>query len=298
MKCPYCGSSDLIFFPERGELICKFCGTVVQERIIDYGPEWRAFTPEQRERKSRVGAPPTPTIHDLGLTTTIDWRNKDYSGRILSGMSAIRAKRLRIIHRKIRIRASEKRTVQILSKVNRLINKMGLPQKVQEETCIILRKLMEVKLLRGRIIDNYIAAAIYLACRFQKIPRTLDEIAKYVGVPRKDVALSYRKLLQLLGKSPPPAKPVDYIPRLISKLKLPPYVQTKAAEILNYMVRNGLSSGKGPLGIAAASVYLASVFLDEKRTQREVADAANVTEVTVRNRYKEFIDNFCIIVKL
>ncbi len=279
--------------------MCKFCGTVIQERTVDYGPEWRAFTPEQRERKSRVGAPPTPTIHDLGLTTTIDWKNRDYSGKSLSGMSAIRAKKLRILQRKFRIRsASEKRMVQILSKVNRVINKMRLPQKVQEEACIILRKLMETKLLRGKVIDNYIAAAIYLACRFQKVPRTLDETAKYVGVPRKDVALSYRKLLQLLGKSPPPAKPVDYVPRLVSKLKLPPHIQTKAAEILNYMVKNGLSSGKGPLGIAAASVYLASVFLDEKRTQKEVADAANVTEVTVRNRYKEFVDNFCIVVRL
>jgi len=49
------------------------------------------------------------------------------------------------------------------------------------------------------------------------------------------------------------------------------------------------TSGRGPTGIAAAALYVASLIHGEKRTQREVADVAGVTEVTIRNRYKELI---------
>jgi transcription initiation factor TFIIB len=48
-----------------------------------------------------------------------------------------------------------------------------------------------------------------------------------------------------------------------------------------------LTSGRGPAGIAAAATYIASLLTDERRTQGEIAKGAHVTEVTIRNRYKE-----------
>ncbi len=290
-RCPVCGSSNLIYFPERGEIVCAECGVVVEDKMIDKRPEWRAFTHEQLLRRKRTGPPGTFSIHDKGLTTTIDSSNRDYQGRRLSFREKIRVKRLIICQKRMRAASTEeKKLIEILSRLNHLTSTFQLPATVNETAAIILRKAIKARMIRGKIYDDYIAAAIYLACRKLKISRTLDEIAKTINVPRKKVAQQYRKLVTLLRKKPPPSNPVNYVPKLLNMLNLPAYVQTKAAEILSLARERGITSGKGPIGLAAAAIYIASVLMDEKRTQREVADAAGITEVTVRNRYKELID--------
>jgi len=267
--------------------------------MIDKRPEWRAFTHEQLLKRKRTGPPGTYSIHDKGLTTTIDSSSRDYQGRRLSLREKIRMKRLIICQKRMRAaNAEEKKLIEILSRLNHLTSTLQLPATVNETAAIILRKAVKAKMIRGRIYDDYIAAAIYLACRELKISRTLDEIAKSANVPRKRLAQQYRKLITLLRKRPPPSNPISYIPKLLNVLNLPAYVQTKAAEILSLARERGITSGKGPMGLAAAAIYIASVLMDEKKTQREVADAAGITEVTVRNRYKELIDALDFEVKI
>ena len=91
-----------------------------------------------------------------------------------------------------------------------------------------------------------------------------------------------------------PTTPIDYVPRFGSELKLSGETQSKAIEIIKMAMDKELTSGRGPTGVAAASIYIASVLLGERRTQKEVGDVAGVTEVTIRNRYKEIADKLDI----
>jgi transcription initiation factor TFIIB len=91
-----------------------------------------------------------------------------------------------------------------------------------------------------------------------------------------------------------PTSPQDYISRFCSELKLSGDVQAKAIEILKDAADKELTSGRGPTGVAAASIYISSILCGERRTQREVADVAGVTEVTIRNRYKELAERLDI----
>ena len=58
-------------------------------------------------------------------------------------------------------------------------------------------------------------------------------------------------------------------------------------EILRQAGERELTSGRGPTGVAAAAIYISSILGGERRTQREVAEVAGVTEVTIRNRYRD-----------
>ena len=142
-------------------------------------------------------------------------------------------------------------------------------------------------LVRGRSIESVVSGALYAACRRHEVPRTLDELSEASGIDKKEVGRTYRFVTRELGIRILPSNPVDYIPRFASALKLPPETQSKAVEILEMAENSELTSGRGPTGIAAASLYVAALMNNEKRTQREVADIAGVTEVTIRNRYKE-----------
>ena len=295
IKCPECGSTHLSRDHSRAELVCKNCGLVIDEDLIDYGPEWRAFDSDQREKRARTGAPMTYTIHDKGLSTMIGWKNRDSYGKSIPTRNRAQLYRLRKWQRRIRIsNSTERNLATALSALDRMASGMGLPRTVRETAAMIYRKAVLKKLIRGRSIEGVSAAALYAACRQCNVPRTLDEISNASSMSRKDIGRTYRYITRELGLKLMPTSPQDYISRFCSELKLSADVQAKTLDILQEVTRQELTSGRGPTGIAAASLYIASVLCGERRTQREVAETAGVTEVTIRNRYKELAEKLDI----
>ncbi|MEE9268607.1 MAG: transcription initiation factor IIB [Thermoplasmata archaeon] len=296
---PECGSANLAYDETRGELVCQECGLVIDEGIIDQGPEWRAFDMEQGEKRARTGAPMTYTIHDKGLSTTIGWKNKDSYGRTIPTKNRAQLYRLRKWQRRIRVsNATERNLAYALSELDRMASGMGLPRNVRETAAVIYRKAVNKNLIRGRSIEGVVAASLYAACRQNGVPRTLDEIANASHVTRKEIGRTYRFMTRELKLRLMPTRPQDYVSRFCSELKLSGAVQSRAMDILKDATDKELTSGRGPTGVAAAAIYVASILGNERRTQREVADVAGVTEVTIRNRYKELTDKLGIDVVL
>ena len=297
--CPECGGVRLVRDYDRAELVCATCGYVIHDKIMDMGPEWRAFDQEQRERRGRAGAPMTFTIHDKGLSTMIDWRDRDSYGKGLTPKRRAQIYRLRKWQRRIRVSdAMERNLAFALSELDRMASHLGLPKSVREAAAVIYRRAVEERLIRGRSIESVAAAALYASCRECKVPRTLDEIADVSRVSKKEIGRSYRFIARELLIHLRPTSPIDYVSRFASELELSGEVQTKAIELLNKAMKMGLTSGRGPTGVAAAAIYIASVLCGERRTQRDVADVARVTEVTVRNRYKELCEKLGLDVEL
>lgn len=295
VECPECGSRNLVQDYERAELVCNECGLVVDSEFIDQGPEWRAFDHDQRMKRSRVGAPMTYTIHDKGLSTMIDWRNRDSYGKSISSKSRAQLYRLRKWQRRIRVsNATERNLAFALSELDRMSSALGLSRNVRETAAVVYRKAVDMNLIRGRSIEGVAAAALYAACRQCSVPRTLDEIAEVSRVSRKEIGRTYRFISRELGLKLMPTSPIDYVPRFCSGLNLQGEVQSKGVEILRQAAEKELTSGRGPTGVAAAAIYIASILCGDRRTQREVAEVAGVTEVTIRNRYKELAEELDI----
>ena len=287
-RCPACGSKHLLKDYSRGELVCNSCGLVIDEDLIDHSPEWRAFDSDQREKKARTGAPMTYTIHDKGLSTMIGWKNRDSYGKSIPTRNRAQLYRLRKWQTRTRISDNTERSLaQALSTLDRLSSSLGLPRTVRETAAMIYRKAARRKLARGRSIESITAAALYAACRQCHVPRTLDEISNVAHMSRKEIGRNYRYVSRKLDLKLLPTSPQDYVSRFCSELKLSADVKVKTLEILKKAANKELTSGRGPTGLAAAALYIATVLCDERRTQREVADVAGVTEVTIRNRYKE-----------
>lgn len=288
MKCPKCGSTHLTKDYSRAELVCEKCGLVIDAEMMDHGPEWRAFDSEQREKKSRTGSPMTYTIHDKGLSTTIGWQNRDAYGKSIPTRNRAQLYRLRKWQTRTRISDGTERNLALaLSALDRMSSALSLPRNVRETAAMIYRKAVKQKLIRGRSIEGVTAAVLYAACRQCNVPRTLEEISSVARMKKKEIGRNYRNISRKLELKLLPTTPQDYISRFCSQLKLSNDVQVKTIEILKHAARKELTSGRGPTGMAAAALYIASVLCGERRTQREVAEIAGVTEVTIRNRYKE-----------
>jgi len=290
-ECPECGSDKLIQTDDGNEIICEDCSIILEESQIDLGPEWRAFNHSERQNKSRVGAPTTQTMHDKGLTTAIDWKNKDAYGRSLTSEKRSQMHRLRKWQARIRTKDAGERNLQFaLSEIDRMASALGVPRSVREVASVIYRRALKQDLIRGRSIEGVATGCLYAACRKEGIPRSLEEIADVSRVERKEIGRTYRYVARELSLGMEPVDPKKYVPRFCSELELSEEVQAKAYEIIDKTTEKGLLSGKSPTGYAAAAIYAASLLCNEKRTQREVANVAQVTEVTIRNRYQEQIE--------
>ncbi|CAI50502.2 transcription initiation factor TFB [Natronomonas pharaonis DSM 2160] len=274
-----------------GELIHEPTGLVLEDEHIDRGPEWRAFTHSERQSKSRVGAPTTQTMHDKGLTTQIDWKDKDAYGQSISSDKRSQMNRLRKWQERIRTKDAGERNLQFaLSEIDRMASALGVPRSVREVASVTYRRALDEDLIRGRSIEGAATATLYAACRQESIPRSLDEVAEVARVEQKEIGRTYRYLSQELGLEIKPADPKEYVPRFCSELALSEAVEQKTREIIDVTAEEGMLSGKSPTGYAAAAIYAASLLCNEKKTQREVAEVAQVTEVTIRNRYQEQIE--------
>lgn len=287
-KCPDCGSKSLKRDNERGEVVCRQCGLVVEEDMVQEGPEWRAFDSEQRASRARTGAPLKYMSPNKGLVTEIDQYNRDVRGGKIAPSQQAQLYRMRKWHKRASISNSIERNLAIaLTELNRVASHLGLPESIRESGALLYRKCVEKGLIRGRQIESVVSAVLYAICRQYGIPRTLDEISSVAEISKKEIGRTYRLVTQELNLKIPLTNPRFYISRFITELKLSGETQEKAVELLDQAVAKGLISGRGPMGVAAAAVYIASVMTGERRTQKEVADVAGVTEVTIRNRYRE-----------
>jgi len=272
----------------KAEIYCGDCGSVIEANMVDFGPEWRAFDADQRAKRQRTGAPIKYTKPNKGLVTEIDRYNRDIRGTKISPLCQAQMYRLRKWHKRSSISSSMERNLTIaLSELDRIASALGLPTNVREASALLYRKAVEKGLIRGRLIESVVAAVLYTLCRQYGIPRTLDEISEASGIPKKEIGRTYRFIKKELFVKVPLTNPVHYVPRFASELGLSGEVQERAKEILDQAIKKGLISGRGPTGVAAAAVYIAGVVMGERRTQKEVADVAGVTEVTIRNRYRE-----------
>lgn len=284
--CPECGSGDLVQDYEQGEVVCSSCGLVVKVNVLDHGPEWRAFTQEERDSRSRVGVPMSFSVHDKGLSTVINRINRDAFRRKLPLSTRIEMLRLRKWQIRSRIHSSIERNLsQAMAEIDRLSDKVHVPMSIKEKAALVYRKALDNGLVRGRSISAIAAASLYAACRLTDTPRTLKEVADVSVAKEKDIARCYRLLVRGLDLKMPIADPVRCVPKIASRLRANERIQQRAVEILQECQRRKISSGKDPMGLASAAIYIASCLESERRTQKEIAEVAGVTEVTIRNRY-------------
>ncbi len=285
-RCLRCGKKALITDTETGEIFCGGCGFVLSERIENPGPERRSFSDDSINRE-RTGSGTSLAIHDKGLSTVINPTNRDATGKPLSNSMKMTLNRLRIWDSRSQVdEPIDLNFRRAFSELHRLQDKLSLPDSVLEKAAYIYRKALDKKLVRGRSISAIIGSALYAACREVETPRTLKEVAETLNIKKGDLAHCYRLLVKELDLKMPVVDSVQNVARIASKIGLSEKTKRYAIEILRKAEENKTSSGKNPMGLAAAALYLSCAKNGENKSQRDLAEAANITEVTIRNRCK------------
>ncbi|WP_436936383.1 transcription initiation factor IIB [Halovenus marina] len=274
--CPECEGTVRA---SETETVCTSCGLVVDEHAIDPGPEWRSFADDDTNPE-RTGAPLTRSRHDRGLSTEIG-RSTRLKGRKRRQMA-----RLRTQHKRTQIRSkAERNRVYAFTEIDRLTSALDLPEHIQEQSCVLFESAQDEGLLQGRSIEGFAAAAVYATCRVSSLSRTLPEVTEESKASRGELDAAYDAMNRDLGLSTGPIDPSEYLARFASELDVEQTVERRAREFAEQAREQGIDNGRNPRGVAAGCLYAAAQHADEKLTQQEAADVADVTPVTLRGTY-------------
>ena len=287
-RCPICGKGKIIIDHEMEEYVCNRCGYVVTGKLLDRGPEWRAFTKEERRNRKRTGSPTSLTKVGRGLSTIIGKEPTDASGRRLGAETRRMFQRMQTWDTRTKLSTPQQRNlIRAMNFLSRLSDKLQLSDMIKEDAAYIYRKALEKKLIKGRSVIGMVSASVYAACRNNRVPRTLRDVMRASNVKKSEIAKSYRVLLNSLDMKMPVMDPSRRVSRIANRVGLRERTQRTALEIIDKAKKKGIAYGKNPMGLAAAALYAASVLEDEKITQDELADAAGITSVTLRKRYAD-----------
>jgi len=277
-RCPECDGS---LRADDCETICTQCGLVVDEHAIDPGPEWRSFEDDDTNPE-RTGAPLTRSRHDRGLSTEIGHSTR------LKGRKRRRVARMRRQHKRTKIRSkAERNRVYAFTEIRRLVGALDLPEHVQEQACALFESAQKENLLQGRSIEGFAAAVVYATCRTASVSRTVTEITATAKADRNELDAAYDAMNRNLGLPTGPIDPREFLARFASKLDLPSEIERLGRRLATELREQGLDAGRNPGGVAAACLYTAAKRAGYSLTQREAANVADVTPVTVRQTYYE-----------
>ncbi|HLC64656.1 MAG TPA: TFIIB-type zinc ribbon-containing protein [Candidatus Nanoarchaeia archaeon] len=280
--CPECGMGNLFWNKVKGEVVCRECGLVIEDKLLDFGPEWREFESDD-EGKRRTGSSLTylqPSIStDVGRKSDLYQLNKGNRDKFF---------RLRRWQNRT-YTSIEQNLNQALPEIKRVSSLLDLPNSVSEEAARLYTMALQRGLVRGRGIELMVSGAVHAACKVHEVPKTLKELAHATELEEKEIGRAYRFLRRMLNVRVLPVDPINFVNKFASSLRLSPKTQTEAVRIIQRAQKSRLISGKCPNSIAATALYIASLQNKEKRTQQEFSKVAKITEVTLRNRYVEFI---------
>ncbi len=283
-----CNKGPLVTDTESGEVMCAACGIVLEEKIEERGYENSIFTKGDNISNSRVGPRLKLSLYDMGLSTIIHSRNADSSGKRLSGKIREEFYRLRKWDMYSKSKRNKKYTEPFIM-LDAIRAKLNLSESVVEKAAQMYRKAVSHNLTNGRSKPVLISAAIYAACRSTNTPRTLKDVADAANVKRKNLQKTYRILANGLELTLDTYDPIDFITRLASSVGVKEKTRLDAIELLLRAREMEITSGKNPIGVASAALYLSCVYNRENITQMQIAEAAGVTNVTVRARYHDLL---------
>jgi transcription initiation factor TFIIB len=290
--CPMCKSNNVITDPDSGEIVCSKCGMVISDKIQETGQESRTFANTERAKdRIRTGMPTSLARSDMGLSTVIARTDKDASGYKIEPSMLSRMHRLRTWDFRTQVHSSAERNLRLaFNELYTLKDKLGLSDAITEKTAYIYRKAQEKGLVRGRSTSAALAAAIYISCREAGIPKTLKEIAEANNIRRKTTAKTCRILLTELDIKIPTFDPIKCVVKVANKANLNEDTKRHAIGVMNNVTKKEISAGKNPMGLAATVLYASSIKTGDNRTQKDIAQAAGIADVTLRNRFKELQD--------
>lgn len=274
----------------NGEEVCSSCGQILVEKLED--PTESIFDVEDYFNLSRTGPPNSIARHDYGLYTIIGRKNVDAFGKNISGKLGREFSRLRLWDGRSQAKPQGKTLMKGLMLLDRTKKKLFLPEQAIENAAFLYRKAISLGLAKGRGAEEILAGCIYLVCKQEKIPRSLQDVCSVTFLNKGRMYSAVRQLVETFDIVLDPLEVADYFPKIASAVGLSKKSQKYAYELFKKIKDSRIGSGKSPLVLCGSVAWIASARCGDWISQQTIADAAGITSVSIRHCSKILAEKF------
>jgi transcription initiation factor TFIIB len=283
ISCLKCELEHLIVDVESGELVCSKCGIVAEDKMQESNVQFRA-----KGNEIRGTEPSSLASYDMDLSTMIGVTVKDGKGNRIQPSIQSALFRLRTWDHRIQLHKNKDRNLKRAFQLLHILkDKLNLSDVTIEKAAYIYRKALAKGMIRGRSGEVVVVASIYIALRESQSPISLREISKASNIRLNKIA----RIVRLVSMELDILIPLADLKRSVSKVGntvgLSEKTKREAVDLISHIKEIEYSDGKKPMTIAATVLYLACIKTGEHVSQKEIAKAAGVTDVSIRNRVKD-----------
>lgn len=177
------------------------------------------------------------------------------------------------------------RSILAKREIDKLAQELSLPDSVREGSERICENLVNKNLMPRRSIPVVAASSLYTICRETHTPVTLRDLAVVTDSNPREIGRCYRSIISRMEIPPPNLNGTCYVYRVAGAVRASQEATDLSLQIVKHAVERGLG-GRNPMTLAGAAVYLACLITGEDSRQSDVAEAAGVSEVSVRECIK------------
>jgi transcription initiation factor TFIIB len=268
-RCPECRSANLIEHKDEQFAVCQDCGCVLSADTAKL----------TSKAKIRTDQPTLYRNHNPAKAAS-EIENTESSWEQLVQVFE-QWKHVRIWD------STEKNMATALQYITRAAINLSLSNTALEKATLTYKNIIEKGLLKGRSMKAVCGTAIYIGCKESKTPITIRDIAHSTKASPRKIYHSYRSIIKHLNMPVQTTSVGNYASEIAARLQLSTRNKKAMEKILEALNSTNRFAGKAPTGIACAVIYISSLLIGEKRTQREIGEAARITEMTIRSRIRE-----------
>lgn len=279
-SCPECNGVDIVTDFGAGDVICRDCGVVIGDRIIDETNELRTFANDDRGRElmGRSGDAVDPARGCNALDTIISNTTPSHKEMIKASIA--------VAGKTDRVHQSG------LTQMNDLADQLSLPQSIiQVGSAIFSNAEKEFRYRTSQQISVAVAAVLFIACRKTGNVRSIKEFESASGVDKKKIGKTFKRIVRALDIEISTTTIEEFVEHYCSVLNLPPKAKRVAIEIARKAHAMEVTLGKTDATVAASVVYLVAAVMNMKRSLKEVAEVSTCAESTVRSLAKDLNRN-------
>ena len=272
---------SIIYDYENGEKICKLCGIVVQDKLYDreldidfYNYKSDTNTALPRSIILNINEMPT-AIADYDATSSKRFSNRKEHNKI------------EFLNRIVSCSNKKRNLMIVTDLLNRIKDKLSLTSVCIKDALLYYKKALDKGLIKGRSIKELIVACVYAVCKNSGIPRTLKGISQIVEANEIFAARCYRLLMRELKIIHVQFKPSIFIRKIAAVANIHEKTVRESIDMLLAIQNESIFSGKNPLSLAAAILYIICRKHKQKISQVKIASAANINIMTLRKRLLE-----------
>ncbi len=281
--CPKCQLDHLIEDPESGEQVCSICGIVFQEKMEETKIRLHSKDPNSRGIESCSLAD-----YDMTLSTIIGYARRDAKGQEIQPSVHSAIKRLRIWNYRVQQHSGKDTSLKrAFDTLDILRDKLRLSDAAIEKAAYIYRKAQKKGLVKGRSIESVIIGAVYIAMEETLSNVSLKEISKVCNIHPTMLGRMVILLSTKLEIMVPLPDPIRCVTKVGNILGLSEKTKRHAIKIMDRIREGGYSDGKKSMTLAATAIYTACSQCGEQKSQKEIAKAANITDVILRIRLSD-----------